>query len=87
MAALRHHTSSNWSASLLDTSTHCLLHFSFSYTKPADCSPTTCTCVCAACLEVMATLLVVGSMDDARADIQGNGAVQLNFAEKTTQVR
>ena len=35
----------------------------------------------------MATLLVVGSMDDARADIQGNGAVQLNFAEKTTQVR
>ena len=41
----------------------------------------------AACLEVMATLLVVGVMDDARADIQGNGQVQLTAAERVSQVR
>ena len=34
----------------------------------------------------MATLLVVGVMDDARADIQGNGQVQLTFAERLSQV-
>ena len=35
----------------------------------------------------MLTLLVVGVMDNARDDIQGNGAIQLNFAERTSQVR
>lgn len=34
----------------------------------------------------MLTLLVVGVMDDARANIQGNGQVQLTFAEKFSQV-
>lgn len=34
----------------------------------------------------MATLMVVGNMDQARADIQGNGHVQLTFAERISQV-
>ena len=40
-----------------------------------------------ASLEVMATLLVVGVMDDVRGDIQGNGNIQLNFAERLSQVK
>lgn len=42
--------------------------------------------VYAACLEVMATLMVVGVMDDARGDIKGNNGLQLNFAERLSQV-
>lgn len=34
----------------------------------------------------MATLLIVGNMDAARADIQGNGAVLLTSAEVLSQV-
>lgn len=34
----------------------------------------------------MATLLIVGVMDDARADIEGNGDLQLNVAERISQV-
>lgn len=37
-------------------------------------------------MEVMATLLVVGVMDEARADIQGNGHVLLTSAERVSQV-
>ena len=34
----------------------------------------------------MATLLVVGDMDQARGDIRGNSATHLTFAERISQV-
>ena len=37
-------------------------------------------------MEVMSTLLIVGVMDDARADITGNGNIQLTSAELLSQV-
>ena len=37
-------------------------------------------------MEVMSTLLIVGVMDDARADITGNGNIQLTSAERLSQV-
>ena len=37
-------------------------------------------------MKVMVTLLVVGVMDDARADILGNGNISLSFIERLSQV-
>ena len=37
-------------------------------------------------MKVLATLLVVGVMDDARADILGNGNLQLTLIESLSQV-
>ena len=37
-------------------------------------------------MSVLATLLVVGSMDDARADIIGNGNIHQSFVEELSQV-
>ena len=35
----------------------------------------------------MATLLIVGNMDNARGDIQGIGQLHLTFAESISQVQ
>ena len=37
-------------------------------------------------MSVLATLLVVGSMDDARSDIIGNGNIHQSFVERLSQV-
>ena len=37
-------------------------------------------------MKVMVTLLVVGVMDDARADILGDGNINLSFIERFSQV-
>lgn len=38
-------------------------------------------------MNVLATLLVVGSMDDARSDIIENGNIKQSFVEELSQVR